>query len=113
MDHKLVLERKVEELLNKEIYPMLKGFPKAEKYALCQEIKQAFYGLLKAIMLANNVRPRRREHQEEADAYQKLILVLVGVSFAQGYISKNKKLVLQTALAEVGRLLGGWMKSTA
>ncbi len=34
MDHKLVLERKVEELLNKEIYPMLKGFPKAEKYAL-------------------------------------------------------------------------------
>ena len=55
MAEKLILERKAEHLLNKEIYPILKKFPKAEKFALCQEIKQAFYGLLKAFVLANNI----------------------------------------------------------
>ena len=40
MGSKLILEEKVENLLNKEIYPLLKRFPKAEKYSLCQELKE-------------------------------------------------------------------------
>jgi len=64
-EHCDTLERKVEHLLNKEIYPVLQKFPKAEKFSLCQEIKQAFYGLLKSIMLANNIRTKRRFYQED------------------------------------------------
>ncbi len=113
MAEKLILERKVEHLLNKEIYPVLQKFPKAEKFSLCQEIKQAFYGLLKAIMLANNIRTKRRHYQEEADAYQKLLLVLISVACEQKYITQKKKHHLQTYLYEIGKLLGGWMKSTS
>ena len=48
---KLVLERKIEDLLNRDLYPMLKKFPKAEKFALCQEIKKLFepYEVLKEV----------------------------------------------------------------
>lgn len=111
--HKLILERKVEELLNRDIYPMLIKFPKAEKFALCQEVKTAFYGLLKAITLANNVVQRKRFYQEEADGYQKLILILLSVACEQKYITLKKKLYLQEKLFEIGRLIGGWMKSSA
>ena len=77
MQKKLILEEKIEHLLNKEIYPLLKKFPKAEKFALCQEMKQAFYGLLKNIMMANSIKSKRRLFQEEADAYQKFISMLL------------------------------------
>lgn len=110
MKHDLILARKVEELLNKTVYPMLKNFPKAEKYSLCQEIKQAFYALLKAIMLANNIKSRRKIYQEEADSYQKLLLVLISVACEQQYITQKKKAHLQLKLLEIGKLIGGWIK---
>ncbi len=110
--NKLILERKIEELLNKDIYPMLKNFPKAEKFSLCQEMKQAFYGMLKTVMLANNIKSRRREFQNEADAYQKLLLVLISVSCEQEYITRRKCAYLQGKMLEIGRLIGGWMKSS-
>jgi len=107
----LLVERKAEHLLNKEVYPLLKHFPNAEKFSLCQEIKQAFYGLLKSITLANNVKYKRRLYQEEADAYQKLLLILFNTAYQQKYITEKKKEFLQRKLEEIGRLLGGWMKS--
>ena len=84
----LILYKKTEVLLH-EVYPVLKNFPKAEKFALCQEIKQAFYSLLKYIMLANNVKSKRRLYQEEADAYIKLLLVLFSVAKKQKYLSQS------------------------
>lgn len=45
MEHKnsqgLLVSRKSEALLNK-VYPVLKNFPKSEKFSLCAEIKQNF-----------------------------------------------------------------------
>lgn len=107
----LLVYKKAEVLLN-EVYPVVTNFPKAEKYALCQEIKQTFYELLKYIVLANNIKVKRRMYQEEADARQKLLLVLFTVAKEQKYLSKGKHYQIQLRLIEVGKLLGGWMKQT-
>ncbi len=107
----LILYKKTEVLLNDTVYPMLKHFPQSEKFALCQEIKQAFYELLKYIVLANNVKEKRRLYQEEADARVKLLLVLFSVAKSQRYITQKKNYFLQTALEEIGKILGGWMRS--
>lgn len=64
----LIIYKKAESLLN-DVYPVLRAFPKSEKFSLCQEIKQAFYALLRNIMLANNIKARKRMYQEEVDAY--------------------------------------------
>ncbi len=108
----LVLEKKIEELLNKELYPTLKKMPKAEKFALCQEIKQSCYAMLKCIVLANNVKQMRRHYQNEADGHQKLLLILISVAYEQQYINMKRKAFLQEKLYEIGRLIGGWMKVT-
>lgn len=107
----LLVYKKTEVLLN-EVYPILKNFPTSEKYGLSLEIKQAFFQLLKYITLANNVKNKRRIYQEEADAHLKLLLVLFSVAKNQKYISKKKHYQTQVKLAEIGRLLGGWMKNS-
>ena len=106
----LVIYKKAEELLN-FVYPIVINFPNAEKFALSQEVKQAFYALLRNIMLANNIRHKRRLYQEEIDAYVKLLLVLFNLAKQQKYITQKKNLQIQQRLAEIGRILGGWMKS--
>lgn len=106
----LLVYKKTEVLLN-EVYPILRNFPKAEKYGLALEIKQAFFSMLRNIMMANNVKAKRRIHQEQADADLKLLLVLFAIAKGQKYISRKKHFYIQERLEELGRLLGGWMRS--
>jgi len=107
----LLIYKKTETLLNEIVYPLLKVYPKAEKFGICQEIKRSFFSLLRAISLANNVKSRRRLHQEEADAEVKLLLVLFNISLGQRYINKKKHAIIQMRIVEIGRLLGGWMRA--
>ncbi|MGG1531369.1 diversity-generating retroelement protein Avd [Brevibacillus agri] len=107
----LLLYKKAEVLLL-DCYPVIQNFPKAEKFALCQEIKQALYRMLRNITLANNIKSRRRVLQEEIDAEIKLLLVLFNVALQQKYLSKGRHYQLQVKLNEIGRILGGWMRSS-
>lgn len=106
----LILQKKTEVLLNKEVYPLLQKFPKAEKFALCQEIKQSFYRLIRNTMLANNVKSKRVEYLQQVDAELKLLLVLFSISREQKYITEKKALQLQERISELGRITGGLMK---
>mgnify|MGYP000884863389 CR=1 FL=1 len=106
----LILQKKTEVLLNKEVYPILKKYPKSEKFALCQEIKQAFYRTLRNIMLANNVKRNRLHYLQQVDADLKLLLVLFSISREQKYITERKCLQLQDKISELGRITGGLMK---
>lgn len=106
----LILQKKAEVLLNKEVYPVLQKFPKAEKFALCQEIKQAFYRMIRNTMLANNVKRDRLHYFQEVDADLKLLLVLFSIAREQKYITEKKCLQLQERISELGRITGGLMK---
>lgn len=105
----LLVYKKAEILLN-QVYPILRNFPKSEKYGLSQEIKQAFYGLLKAIILANNVKFKRRDYQNEADGQLKLLLIFLNLAYSQKYLNQKTHYRLTMGVEEIGRLLGGWIK---
>ena len=109
----LILQKKTEVLLNKEVYPTLKGFPKAEKFGLCQEIKQAFYRALRCTMLANSTQrgDLRIERYWEVDADLKLLLVLFSIAREQKYITEKRAHLLQERVSELGRITGGLIKA--
>ena len=87
---------------------MLKNFPAAEKFCLCQEIKQANYRLIRDTVMFTNIRTAKRmEYLQEADAEKTLLLTLFAVARNQKYITKGKALELQADLAEIGRIIGG------
>lgn len=107
----LLIYKKVELLLNR-IYPALKNYPQAEKYVLCAEIKKAFINLMKYIMLANKVKSKRQYYQEEADAYLQTCKILMKLSYDQKYISAGFYEDIDKDLAEIGKMLAGWIKNT-
>ena len=82
---KLVVYQKAEHLLY-QVYPKLINFPKAEKYALSQNIKQNFFDLLKNIALANSVKSKRMEYLQTADGYLQVLKVLFDLSMQRKYI---------------------------
>ena len=106
------LQKKAEIFLERDVYPLLKNFPVAEKFSLNQEIKQSCYKLIRATVMANNltVVKKRVEWLDEADAEKTLLLVLFGIAKNQKYITQKKLFELQGRLNEIGRIIGGLQK---
>ena len=106
------LQKKAEIFLERDVYPLLKNFPVAEKFSLNQEIKQSCYKLIRATVMANNltVVKKRLEWLAEADAEKTLLLVLFGIAKNQKYITQKKLFELQGKLNEIGRIIGGLQK---
>ena len=107
-----ILQKKAEIFLERDVYPLLKNFPQAEKFSLSQEIKQSCFKLIRAAVMANNltVVKKRLDWLDEADAEKTLLLVLFGVARTQKYITQKKILELQGKLDEMGRIIGGLQK---
>lgn len=106
------LQKKAEIFLERDVYPLLKNFPVAEKFSLNQEIKQSCDKLIRATVMANNltVVKKRLEWLDEADAEKTLLLVLFGIAKNQKYITQKKLFELQGRLNEIGRIIGGLQK---
>lgn len=106
------LQKKAEIFLERDVYPLLKNFPVAEKFSLNQEIKQSCYKLIRATVMANNltVVKKRLEWLDEAGAEKTLLLVLFGIAKNQKYITQKKLFELQGRLNEIGRIIGGLQK---
>ena len=106
------LQKKAEIFLERDVYPLLKNFPVAEKFSLNQEIKQSCYKLIRATVMANNltVVKKRLEWLDAADAEKTLLLVLFGIAKNQKYITQKKLFELQGKLNEIGRIIGGLQK---
>ena len=104
-----ILQKKAEILLERDVYPLLKNFPQAEKFSLSQEIKQSCFRLIRAAVMANNLTVVKKR-LEWLDAEKTLLLVLFGVARTQKYITEKKVHELQTKLNELGRIIGGLQK---
>ena len=108
----LLLQKKAEVMLNTIIYPMLVHYPKAEKFALCQEIKQSCYRIIRTgIQYTTALQRDKLYFLRQVDAELKYLLVLISVSRAQKYITEKKAYQLQNSIAELGRICGGLMKN--
>ena len=106
----LRLYAKTEYLLYR-VYPALKNFPKAEKYALSQQIKNSFFELLKYISLANKVKSKRNHYSQEADGILQVLKVLTKLSCKEKYISKVFFKDIDLELTEIGKMIGGFIRS--
>lgn len=108
----LMLQKKSEVLLNTIIYPMLVHFPKAEKFALCQETKQSCYRMIReSIQYQTALKRDKLYYLRQIDSELKYLLVLICTARNQHYITEGKALQLQETISEIGKILGGLMKS--
>lgn len=94
------------------IYPALINFPKSEKYATTQDIKNCFLEYLTYVARANNVKSKRLIYSQEAEAYLQKIKTLMKLSYSRRYISKGFYTDISLELTEVSKMLSGYIKST-
>lgn len=105
----LPIFQKSYELL-KWIYFCVSKFPKAEKYALGQKIKQTAMDFLDQIIRANGAQ-NKKPYLEEAAQLLEILRIYVRLSFDLSLISLKRYELLSGKIDEIGRMLGGWRKS--
>ena len=102
---------KLEQLFHR-VYPALRNFPVAEKYALSQEIKQGFLRALRCMQLGNTVKSRRKDYLLECEGELLHLTTVVRLCRNQKYISKGFFEDIDLCLSEIKKLLSGWIKQT-
>jgi len=93
------------------VYPTLRNYPKAEKYSLCQYIKEHFVELMKLISLANSVKSKRLTYLQEADGVLENLSVLMKLSRNMKYISRGFFETIDPLMTEIKALLVGYLRS--
>ena len=106
----LTVYTKTETLLYR-LYPVLINYPKSEKFALCQQIKECIYEILKSISLGNSVKSKRMTYLQEADGHLQVLKVLIRLSKHRRYISEGFYKEIDLQLTEINKLLAGYIKS--
>ncbi len=92
-------------------YPALAQYPKAERHTLVADIKLTMGNMVRLITRANKEQ-RKTEHLRQLDAELELLRTLVRLSMDLQYLPMRKYEQWSRYLTEIGKMLGGWIKST-
>jgi len=105
----LKIKQKHEDMI-KYGYVALRQFPKSEKFSLAQDIKKTMFSMLELIIRANRSRDKRSTLYE-IDTELEVLRTQVRLAMELQFLPFAKYEVWGGHLAEIGRMLGGWVKS--
>ena len=91
-------------------FPIVDNFPKFEKFALCTRIKNTILDIEREILRANKSR-NKLPHLDEIDLMLEELRLLIRFSHERKYLSDKKYSNSAKKVDEIGRMLGGWIKS--
>jgi len=92
------------------LYPAVKQFPKSEKFGLALDMKKSAHKILRLIIETNKVRNKRMKLYE-IDTELDVLKNFNRISKDLGFMPFKKYENLSKMLIEIGRMLGGWIKS--
>lgn len=92
-------------------YIALVQFPKSEKHVLSAEIRNSMYKVLELIIVTNKKYYKKTTLQELDVEVEKLRL-LIRLSKDLKFLPAKKYEVWSRFLVEIGRMIGGWIKSS-
>ncbi len=92
------------------IFPIIDRFPKFEKFALSSQIKNCILDIGKLIIRTNKSK-NKRASMYEIDIKIEEIKFLLRFAHDKKYLSNKSYEYSFKKVLEIGRLLGGWLKS--
>lgn len=91
-------------------YPALAQFPKAEKFSLAQDIRNSMNTLVK-LTVAEEKKYTKKTTLENMDIELATLKIYVRLAMRLKFISFHKYEVWEGMLVEIGKMIGGLLKS--
>ena len=93
------------------LHNALKYFPKSEKFVLSADIKNTFFEMLSLFLTANKSQYKKKILYD-ADVQLDLLRFKLRVAKELQILKLKQYEILSGMLSEIGKLLGGWIKSS-
>ncbi|NMH83254.1 diversity-generating retroelement protein Avd [Heyndrickxia coagulans] len=91
-------------------YSALRQFPKSERFTLAADIKQSMYSIIHLIIRANK-RFYKKTTFQDIDIELEYLRYLIRLAMELGFLPFKKYEIWSKKINEIGRMLGGWIKS--
>ena len=91
-------------------YKALQQFPKSEKFALATDIKHSMNVLLRRCIEAQK-KYYKKTTLQDMDVEIATLKAYIRLSFQLGFLSSKKYEIWSDMVVEIGKMLGGWLKS--
>lgn len=91
-------------------YVALQQFPKAEKHTLAADIKRSMFRLLELVIICNK-KYYKKTTMQELDVELDVLRSYVRLAMMLKFLSFHKYEVWSGYLNEIGKMIGGWLKS--
>ena len=98
--------------LYREVYLAVEKMPKKDKYSLGQKIEQSNLDLIELLIGAGSNKTKKLLYLEKAAIKLDLLKLLIRLAEEIKAIPTKKYLHLQEIIQEIGKMLGGWIRST-
>jgi len=106
----LVIYQRVYDLML-YLFPIIDRFPKYEKFVLCTQVKNCIIDIARHIIKANKSR-NKRALLYNIDVFIEELRLLIRLSHDRKYLAHKSYEETSKRVNEIGRLLGGWIKSS-
>ena len=99
--------------LTKKLYELRGTIPKHDRYALWQRCENLLLEILEGILFASQLRkPQKLEPLEQVSVKLNVLRVFLRLAKDLKIMDLKKYGLLEEMVDEIGRMLGGWIKST-
>jgi hypothetical protein len=97
----------------KYLYVALRSYPKSEKFTIAADTRHSLMLVGRHIYRANNVpKAEKRKAIEQADIALVDLKLLIRLGMILEFMPLKKYEIASAQAVEIGRMLGGWLKST-
>jgi 23S rRNA-intervening sequence protein len=95
------------------LLPQCERFPKAQRFVVTQRLQAAALDFHEALHHANaRSGARRWQALQDADAHLNLLRLYLRLAYQWQWLSGGQYQHVSRMVAELGRLLGGWLRQT-
>lgn len=91
-------------------YPALAQYPRSERYAMVADMKRSMDKMLEKAIEAEK-KYYKKTTLQELDIEIMKMKTYVKMSYKLRFLPDKKRNVMNDYLAEIGRMLGGWIKT--
>jgi len=94
------------------LYPILKNLPKRNRYTLGEKIECTLLDIVESVSLASiQIKTLREPIVHKASCKIEVLKLLVRLSYDLNLINDHQYISLEDQVNEIGRMVGGWIKS--